>query len=125
MSEVVEFEFLPITAHEITTRDDGSHDMVPLTGPECDFCLDCRVRWLYDCGRVFLEAYGFGSEGRWAACDFCAAMIDAGDREGLAARSIRSWELREMPKMPYVEHFIREIQAAFMENREGPKIAFG
>jgi hypothetical protein len=33
------------------------------------------------------------SQGDWAACDACRALIDAGDREGLALRSLDAFIL--------------------------------
>lgn len=59
--------------------------------PVCDFCSSTPIVRCYPAADFI--AYQFDnvvgeSVGGWAASQECAALIDAGDREGLASRSI-------------------------------------
>lgn len=119
-----EFEFLPVTVHELVVGDDRT-TVDTLTSPECDFCADSRVRWTYECGRVVLHDIGFGTDTPWAACDRCADLIDAGSRDELLARSVRSWSVRGHHLPPKAEEAVRQIQEAFFDHRESDRQAFG
>jgi hypothetical protein len=121
-----EFRFNPITVLEVTERPSGDGaESKALTPPECDFCTDNRVRWQYDCGSFEVPERGIASTGGWAACDRCSELVERDDREALAARSMRSWEVRGLPLLPLVLTSIREMQGGFFEHRVGGRRAFG
>ena len=119
-----EFVFDPVQVTVLVDKGDHAETHA-LSAPACDFCLDSRVRWQYDCGTYVLPEFGFGSEDGWVACDTCADMIEAGDQEGLARRSIRSWTLRGNPPLAVASASIRAIQAGFLKHRQGERRAFG
>jgi hypothetical protein len=62
----------------------------------CDFCSSPTVRWSYPttnfAGVNVRAPDGFiwvsESVGGWAACDICHEMIERGERESLAERSV-------------------------------------
>jgi hypothetical protein len=51
----------------------------------CDFCSNATPCWSYPCHSFTIGAYG--SNGPWAACTNCAALIEAGDATALARRT--------------------------------------
>lgn len=56
----------------------------------CDFCSEPNVAWSYPARNfIGLAVANVMAEsiGAWAACPECHALIEAGDREGLAQRS--------------------------------------
>lgn len=57
----------------------------------CDFCSAAAPAWAYPAkdfvAYVALPVVG-ESLGAWAACEECHRLIEAGDREGLAVRSL-------------------------------------
>lgn len=58
---------------------------------QCDFCSAPHPKWRYP-ARTFVaycvpEVAG-ESVGDWAACERCHALIEGGDRAGLAQRSL-------------------------------------
>jgi hypothetical protein len=101
-------------------------DMAAAGGMKCDFCSSPSITRLYDAlDHVALRVSGFdlASEGAWAACDDCATLIDANDREGLLARSLDSFfDLN--PQIPRnlltrqaLEQVLREIHRQFFAHR--------
>lgn len=66
----------------------------------CDFCSSPNPTAGYIARSFVLESpvYGvddYGSNGGWVACDSCAALINANDREGLTARSNKLFRERD------------------------------
>lgn len=63
--------------------------------PKCDFCSEPVGEWCYVAGDVAMTMKGQGkqlvmsSDAHWGACDLCAALVDAGDVQGLFQRSLR------------------------------------
>jgi hypothetical protein len=51
----------------------------------CDFCSACHPAWLYPADS-FLDQFKSVSQGDWLACGECHRLIEAGDRDALAAR---------------------------------------
>lgn len=73
-------------------------DPIPLADGEvewvCDFCTDGEVTYAFYGARVSTVIPGFGgandTNGRWAACDQCAAYVRRGDIEGLVQHVMRT-----------------------------------
>lgn len=95
--------------------------------PICDFCTAVPVRWDYPC-RDFshhdIDSSGvpfqFNSHNEWAACDACHAIIETGNRDALARRSVERYREVNPHAFPLSLRVARAIQDAFWANREGP-----
>ena len=59
----------------------------------CDFCSSPAPAWRYP-AVSFHDSFGSRSVEDWLACETCHRMIAAGDRNGLARRSLRAPGLR-------------------------------
>jgi hypothetical protein len=84
----------------------------------CDFCASPEVLWSYPAADFHVEGTRLlGSEGGWAACHECAALIEADDRDGLARRALSTAPafMRERC-LP----FMRALHTQFFEARRGP-----
>ena len=81
----------------------------------CDFCSEPKVAWRYP-AQSFLAYVVAGvvgqSVGDWAACRICHGLIEAGDRDGLLDRSLRTL-LDKNPDMRPAETELREQIAHF------------
>jgi hypothetical protein len=119
-----EFEFNDLHVMEIV-EEEGKTYQQALTPPVCDFCMDRRVKWEYDCGTFVLVDGEFGSDDGWLACDRCSTLIEADKRLMLAERSLESWRVRGMPAVASILEGIRGMQAGFFEHRQGERQAFG
>ncbi len=67
----------------------------------CDFCGDREPVSAFPCREFVLDsAPGLADlcTGPWAACQGCAELITAGDREGLVERSVLMF-IRRFPEM--------------------------
>jgi hypothetical protein len=53
----------------------------------CDFCSSIAPAWCYP-AESFFDMHGSKSVDDWVACEACHALIVAGDRDGLARRSL-------------------------------------
>lgn len=94
----------------------------------CDFCSFEGVIWEYPAKDVKVAtARGqlvFESIGSWGACEDCAELIEAGDYEGLHARSV--WAFRiiygEVPEIDeQAREYIKISQQAFAQSRLGER----
>ena len=67
----------------------------------CDFCSSPEIVWAYPCSNFGITAimlkrdgegvhFPWASEGGWAACETCAAYIEAEDWDGLAQHSVET-----------------------------------
>jgi hypothetical protein len=54
---------------------------------KCDFCSKPAPAWRYP-AESFHDLFGSRSVEDWLACEECHALIEAGDRNGLARRSL-------------------------------------
>lgn len=81
----------------------------------CDFCGAAAPGWRYP-AHNFEMAPGIGSHGDWAACDECAALIEAGDRDGLLRRCAES---SGMLHIPSIVGELRRVHNLFFSNRMG------
>ena len=67
----------------------------------------------------------FNSAEGWAACDACHAIIQRGDREGLAARSVVTYGAKYgSGVLPLTLPVARAVHDSFWANREGPPIPY-
>ena len=100
----------------------------------CDFCSKERVRWDYPADDFEIEIEGYGPTGHasregWAACDVCHALIEAGDRDGLARRAATSFEAQfgvfPGDTRARVHREMRKLHDQFFAHRTGPGEAMG
>jgi hypothetical protein len=102
--------------------------MLTLDGEKCDFGVGCGPpRWLYpaESFKFRLPATGspeHESTGGWLACEACHAMIEGGDWESLAWRSVPSTLRPEHREVTY--RFMRGFHEAFAAARSGPAQPF-
>lgn len=89
----------------------------------CDFCSSPDPGWR--CPAISFPVFEVrsASEGDWAACDACAALIRAGDRTGLARRSAETFSARYGVRLD-VAPFL-DLHARFFEHRCGPIVRIG
>lgn len=95
----------------------------------CDFCSSPAVRWAYPArdsvvtdltARLHAEGMpGAGSEGGWAACDTCHALIERTDRQGLVLRAARKFAKRYDVPAKLLLPDLRKLHDQFWSNREG------
>lgn len=102
--------------------------------PICDFCSSPAVIWRYPAmdsnpaaaliiqNKDEKELVLLNSEGDWAACEECAVLIEAEDKEGLLERTLaHSPELEGIPKH-VVRTLTRSIHNGFWEHCFGVRI---
>ena len=102
----------------------------------CDFCYAADIRWRYPC-RSFIgpsDAYGNTvvtehSVGDWAACESCHLLIEAGQREELAARSYESshapaeyQQLKQLARRQDLIAWFRALHDGFFDHRTAPAV---
>lgn len=85
----------------------------------CDFCSSPHPAWVFP-AKSFAGPCNTESSGDWLACNECHRLIEAGDREGLAAR------VRLTPAFAvagveedYAREFALRLQQGFFDNRAG------
>lgn len=84
------------TCHHRWTKDPR---LVPLLlGAMCDFCRDEEPAAGFPCGDFAQEHGGIREEfiGDWAACQRCAALVRAGERDRLAVVAVEAF-VRRLP----------------------------
>ena len=87
----------------------------------CDFCSapEPNPSWQYP-ARSFKDHFGSQSVGDWIACDVCHQLIEAGDRDGLAARVMLTPTFRAFRLDPVAsKEYARRLHDGFFENRMG------
>lgn len=95
---------------------------------KCDFCSAPGPLWVYP-ARDFVAYLALPlvgeSVGAWAACEECHRLIEAGDREGLAVRSLDEL-IFQCPEAaiaaPALEKELRQLHALFFANRVGTAV---
>ena len=91
----------------------------------CDFCSSTPATWNYP-AQTFTTLIGGlvrTSEGDWAACDPCHALIEAGDMQGLARRSADLLFVTHpqlLARRVEVEKDLAALQAEFTKHRTSP-----
>jgi hypothetical protein len=117
---------LPPDQRTMTTQDviGTKIEAIPGMGV-CDFCTAVPIEVRYPCGLVVVELPGgaHASSDPWAACADCHALIEAGDRDGLAQRALLAFIAQEgVPPadvMAQIAPMFREVQDAFFASRLG------
>lgn len=93
----------------------------------CDFCSRPGVAVSYDAvdfdtGYAERDGTKHVSRGGWAACQVCADLIEADDREALADRSLGSW-VEQHPgsagRGGQIREALRKVHDEFFRNRQG------
>lgn len=92
---------------------------------KCDFCSAPEPTWAYP-AKDFIAYLALPlvgeSLGAWAACEECHRLIEAGDREGLAVRSldelIFQWP-EAVIAAPALKQELRQLHELFFSNRAG------
>lgn len=90
--------------------------------PICDFCSSPDVRWAYPAKSFTMDGDGkrlLGSDGGWAACDACAALIEDGNRTGLLDKSVGTFDSRHVIGVAATRELIGSLHAQFYLNRNG------
>ena len=95
---------------------------------KCDFCSAPGPLWAYP-ARDFVAYLALPlvgeSVGAWAACEECHRLIEAGDREGLAVRSLDELIFR-CPEAaiaaPALKEELRQLHELFFANRVGTAV---
>lgn len=91
---------------------------------QCDFCSEPNPKWDYPAHSIEMPDLPPDiralSVQHWAACDACSALIEAGDRAGLAKRSDETFA-KKYPWLPPLERgdAMTGVQAKFFESRFG------
>lgn len=95
---------------------------------KCDFCSAPEPLWAYP-ARDFVAYLALPlvgeSVGAWAACEECHRLIEAGDREGLAVRSLDEL-IFQCPEAaiaaPALREELRRLHEMFFANRVGTAV---
>lgn len=77
--------------------------------PVCDFCSAPTAPWVFEADSFVamrVEGLNLCSEGDWAACDTCKALVEAKDIEGLVKHSAISM----IYEHPFVATLPKEVQ---------------
>ena len=85
--------------------------------PVCDFCSATPVDRIYLAKDIRIDPDN-ESEGGWAACRHCAALIDANDREGLFQRVMVRLSDYIEGDVDEMADAIRLIQTKFWEAKQ-------
>ena len=60
-----------------------------------------------------------GSEGAWAACDECAALIESRDKDALMERCLATFKFVEVTGRSYALKELRKLHRQFFQSRYG------
>jgi len=107
--------------------------------PQCDFCDSKDVQWTYPCQDFGVVGVNtdtgtnvglLGSAGAWAACETCAALIEAGRWQALAERSVATSPTAKQHKLSPDERALlirltKEMHEAFRQGRKMERLAYG
>jgi hypothetical protein len=92
----------------------------------CDFCNDPKITRDFHCKSFpfVVGIFNWGSNGDWAACDECAALIDADKWDALADRAVagnpsleNSVTLAILATGSGLKSLLLELHRAFNANR--------
>ncbi len=97
-------------------------------GVKCDFCSALGPTWVYparDFDAYIVSPIIGESIGAWAACEACHRLIEAGDREGLAVRSLDELIMsypEAVMAAPTLKQELLQLHELFFANRSGTAI---
>jgi hypothetical protein len=112
---------------------EAEEDPMPENGPVCDFCGSEDVAWIYPTERTIAYIAQVGdrvsigeSLPGFVACSVCAELIERGDREGVAERSLNALpaEDRDVGE-ELAKELIQRIHLSFWDHRAGPRVPCG
>lgn len=89
----------------------------------CDFCSSESPVWVYP-AESFFDEVGSKSVSDWLACEDCHRLIEAGDRDTLAARvmltpTVKAGLAAGIMDETYAKHYARGLHDGFFSNRRG------
>ena len=90
----------------------------------CDFCSAEIPVWQYP-AESFFDQHGSQSVSDWLACETCHGLIEAGNRDGLAARVLLTPTAKAglasgTLTKKFVIRYARGLHDGFFQNRRGP-----
>lgn len=119
-----EFQFPNI--HVTRLVDEGGETFEEaLSSPVCDFCMDKRARWDYDCATFSLPEIGFGSDEGFSSCDACADLVDKRAWNDLTVRVLHSWKALGVPIGEQQREQASSIVFAFADHYTPGRHPFG
>lgn len=86
----------------------------------CDFCSSSSVVWRYPTRSFNLTQIKARSVEDWAACENCHDLIEEGQWQALAVRSLAT--CTDAKLLYWSREFLRELHAKFNSHRMGPAI---
>lgn len=87
--------------------------------PICDFCSSASPAWRYP-AQSFQDEFGSRSVSDWLACEECHRLIEAGNRDGLAARVMLTPTAIALGIDPVAaQSYARGLHDGFFRNRRG------
>lgn len=86
---------------------------------KCDFCSSKDVAWSYPCHDFMILNYGIASDGPWAACEECHALIEKEQWMDLHLRSAETHPLRGQVSMLTLVNIMADVHEAFKIGRAG------
>lgn len=97
---------------------EDSHLAADMEGPLCDFCSDSEPSRTFH-SRAFEPAPGQYVTADWLACWRCAQLVEAGDRDGLLERALRTFK-KHHPNLPFppeelARESVQRLHAGFWE----------
>ena len=89
----------------------------------CDFCSASAPAWRYPAAS-FQDDFGSHSVSDWLACEDCHRLIEAGDRDALAAQVMLTPTAKEgiaarILNETFAKHYARGLHDGFFVNRRG------
>ncbi len=109
-------------------RSKGVADLMGNIILQCDFCSVPSATWRYPT-RSFIayRASNIAGEsvGDWAACDICYVLIESGDQQRLAERSLEQLIIKHPDAKAVADlllHDLSELHQQFFEHRHGPAV---
>jgi hypothetical protein len=100
--------------------------VVPVGGDHCDFCTSQPVVQFYPCRNFdwqkqpIFASESTGKVRAWAACEKCAALIDAEQWDSLTERALRHFRRKhEIPRsaIPGIRGQLCEIHLLFRDHK--------
>jgi len=91
----------------------------------CDFCSDEDPPYVIPAESFDIDLVGLpveaaqGSHGDWAACERCAALVDAGRWADVLRASVRGWESRNGPMHPAIKAYIARLHRQLSKHITG------
>lgn len=113
-------------AYGLPFAEEGFDVEAHVDEPVCDFCSSTEIAWGYTADDFAVGGMGWGSRGGWAACEICHGLIEANEREALAAHSLEEFYKHNAGAVPdtkpvraaLLAHIFR-VHSMFFASRTG------